>query len=162
MRDPFYRFVTHWRVEGRCEDVADILEDVDTIPQWWRSVYRSARVIERGGAHGIGRIVEVTTKGFLPYTLRWTYHVTQVDYPHTSTLVAHGDLEGEGHWQFAQDGGDVNITYEWAVRARHPLIRRLHRLLAPLFAANHNWTMNDGLRGLRRRLQMAHSGLSSK
>jgi Polyketide cyclase / dehydrase and lipid transport len=152
--DPFYRFITRWRVAGRCEDVADILEDVDTIPQWWRSVYRSARVIERGGAHGIGRVVEVTTKGFLPYSLRWTYRVTQVDYPHTSSLVASGDLEGQGHWEFVQDGTYVNVTYEWAVRANHPLIRRFHRVLAPLFAANHNWTMNDGLRGLRKQLAL--------
>jgi hypothetical protein len=158
MPDAFYRFVTNWRLAGRCEQVADILEDVDAIPQWWRSVYRSARVVDRGGEHGIGRVVEVATKGFLPYTLRWTYRVTQVDYPHTSTLVAAGDLEGEGHWQFVQDGDHVNVTYEWAVRANHPLIRRLHRLLAPLFAANHNWTMNDGLRGLRRQLARLQTG----
>lgn len=155
--NPSYRFVTHWRVDGRCEEVADILEDVDEIPKWWRSVYRSARVIERGGAHGLGRIVEVTTKGFLPYSLRWTYRVTQVDYPHTSTLLASGDLDGEGHWTFVQDGGHVDITYDWAVRANHPLIRRLHKLLAPLFAANHQWTMNDGLRGLRKQLELLHA-----
>lgn len=147
-----YRFVTHWRVKGRCEQVADILEDVDAIPQWWPSVYRSCRVLERGGEHGLGRIVEVTTKGFLPYSLRWMYRVTQVDYPHTSTIVASGDLEGEGHWQFVQNGGNVDITYLWSVRANHPLIRRLHIVLAPLFAANHNWTMREGLCGLRKEL----------
>jgi len=58
-----------------------------------------------------------------------------------------------------QDGDHVNVTYEWAVRANHPLIRRLHRLLAPLFAVNHNWTMNDGLRGLRRQLAIRHPAL---
>jgi Polyketide cyclase / dehydrase and lipid transport len=148
-----YRFVTHWRVRGRCEQVADILEDVDAIPKWWRSVYRTARVVERGGEHGLGRVVDVTTKGFLPYTLRWTYRVTQVDYPHTSTIVASGDLEGDGHWNFVQNGDYVDITYEWNVRANHPLIRRFHRLLAPLFALNHSYTMRDGLRGLRAQVE---------
>lgn len=152
MADAAYRFVTHWRVRGRCEQVADILEDIDAIPTWWRSVYRATHVVERGGQHGLGRVVEVTTKGFLPYSLRWTYRVTQVDYPHTSTLVASGDLEGDGHWQFVQNGDYVDITYEWNVRAHHPLIRRFHKLLAPVFALNHNCTMRDGLRGLRRQL----------
>jgi hypothetical protein len=119
-------------------------------------VYRTARVIEPGGEHGLGRVVAVTTKGFLPYTLRWTYRVTQVDYPHTSTIVASGDLEGDGHWEFVQNGDYVDITYEWSVRANYPLIRRFHKLLAPLFAANHNYTMRDGLRGLRKQL-VAHA-----
>jgi hypothetical protein len=68
-----YRFVSRWRLEGRCENVADILEDVDAIARWWPSVYRACRVLERGGEHGLGRVVEVTTKGFLPYLLRWTF-----------------------------------------------------------------------------------------
>jgi hypothetical protein len=157
MSDAYYRFVTRWRVQGRCEEVADVLEDVDALPKWWRSVYRSCHVIERGGEHGLGRVVEVTTKGFLPYQLRWTYRVTQVDYPHSSSLVASGDLDGEGHWQFMQDGDYVNVTYEWSVRANLPLIRRLHRVLSPLFAANHNWTMRDGLRGLRKQLTALHA-----
>lgn len=151
-----YRFVTRWRVEGRCDQVADILEDVETIPQWWPSVYRACRVLEPGGEHGLGRVVEVTTKGFLPYLLRWTYRVTQVDYPHTSTIVASGDLQGEGHWQFVQSGPHVDVTYEWKVEANLPLIRRLHRILAPVFAANHNWTMRQGLRGLRKQLALRY------
>lgn len=147
-----YRFVTQWRVKGRCEEVADILEDVHSIPGWWKSVYRSARVVYPGGDHGLGRIVEVTTKGFLPYELRWTYFVTSVEYPYRSSLIAWGDLEGEGHWEFVQNGGDVDITYDWNVRAKLPVIRRFHNVLAPLFAANHNFTMRDGLRGLQRQL----------
>jgi polyketide cyclase/dehydrase/lipid transport protein len=152
-----YRFVTRWRLEGRCEEVADILEDVDAIPRWWPSVYRSCRVLERGGNHGLGRVVEVTTKGFLPYLLRWTYRVTQVDYPHTSTIVATGDLQGHGHWTFVQDGDFVDVRYEWDVEANLPLIRRLHKALWPLFAANHNWTMRQGLQGLRKQLALRHS-----
>jgi hypothetical protein len=152
MSDAGYRFVTRWRVKGRCEEVADILEDVHSITGWWKSVYRSANVVYAGGEHGLGRIVEVTTKGFLPYELRWTYFVTTVEYPHRSSLRAWGDLEGEGHWEFVQNGPYVDVTYDWNVRAKLPLIRRLHRVLAPVFAANHNFTMRDGLRGLRAQL----------
>ncbi len=147
-----YRFVTRWRLRARIEDVADALEDVDRISLWWPSVYRECTVVERGGAHGLGRRVEVTTKGFLPYLIRWHFTVDDVDYPHGSHVVAGGDLEGEGRWTLRQDGPEADVTYAWTVSANHAFIRRFSWLLRPLFAANHNWTMRQGLRGLRTEL----------
>jgi hypothetical protein len=34
-----YAFVTHWRVEGTCGEVADVLGDPLDLPRWWPSVY---------------------------------------------------------------------------------------------------------------------------
>jgi Polyketide cyclase / dehydrase and lipid transport len=147
-----YRFVTNWRVRASCEDVSDVLEDTDRISFWWPSVYRECAVVERGGEHALGRRVEVTTKGFLPYLLRWRYTVVEQNYPHGSRIVAGGDLEGDGRWTLRQIGDDTDVTYEWTVRANHAFVRRFSWLLRPLFAANHNWTMRDGLRGLQREL----------
>ena len=147
-----YHFVTHWRVRARCEDVADALEDTDRIASWWPSVYREIAILQRGGAHGLGRRVAVTTKGFLPYLIRWRFTVVEVYYPHGSRIVAEGDLAGDGRWTLRQDGPDTAVTYEWNVAANHPFIRRFSWLLRPLFAANHDWTMRQGLTGLRRTL----------
>ena len=147
-----YRFVTNWQVHASCEDVSDVLEDTDRISVWWPSVYRECAVVERGGEHALGRRVEVTTKGFLPYLLRWRYIVVEQNYPHGSRIVADGDLEGDGRWTLRQNGDDTDVTYEWTVRANHAFVRRFSWLLRPLFAANHNWTMRDGLRGLQRQL----------
>jgi hypothetical protein len=143
-----YRFVTRWRVRGTCERVADVLGDTDRIASWWPSVYRECEVIERGGAHGLGRRVAVTTQGFLPYAIRWRFTVVEESYPHGSRILAEGDLEGEGRWTLAQDGDDVAVTYDWRVRANKPLLRRFGRWLRPLFALNHDYTMRQGLRGL--------------
>ena len=148
-----YRFVTRWRFdEARCEDVSDVLEDTDRISRWWPSVYRECTILERGGEHGLGRRVAVTTKGFLPYLIRWEFTVVEEHYPNGSRIVASGDLEGEGRWTLRQDGDDTVVTYEWTVIANHAFIRRFSWLLRPLFAANHNWTMAQGLRGLRAEL----------
>jgi hypothetical protein len=148
-----YRFVTRWRLDGaRCEDVSDVLEDTDRISRWWPSVYRECTVLERGGEHGLGRRVAVTTKGFLPYLIRWEFTVVEQHYPNGSRIVASGDLDGEGRWTLLQDGADTAVTYEWTVNANHAFIRRFSWLLRPLFAANHNWTMAQGLRGLRAEL----------
>jgi hypothetical protein len=151
-----YHFVTHWRVPGTCAEVSDLLEDVERIPQWWPSVYHEVHVVRPGGPHSLGKIVDVVTKGVLPYTLRWQYEVVEEHYPNGSRLVAQGDLEGEGRWDIEQDGPCVNITYDWRVRANHPFVRRFGFLMRPLFAANHNWTMCDGERGLRKQLERLH------
>jgi len=152
MHGDSYHFVTRWRIRGRCESVADVLENVDRMPAWWPSVYRECRVVERGGAHALGRRVEVVTKGFLPYTIHWRFTVVEQHYPFGSRIAAEGDLEGEGRWSLDQDGDDVNVTYDWRVRANKPFMLRFGRFLRPLFAANHNWTMRQGLTGLRREL----------
>ena len=42
----------------------------------------------------------------------------------------------------------VEVTYDWRVRARKPLLRSLSWLLKPLFAANHRWAMARGAESL--------------
>jgi len=149
-----YRFTTRWQVAARCEDVSDALEDTDRISRWWPSVYRECTILERGGEHGLGRRVAVTTKGFLPYLIRWQFTVVEELYPYGSRIVATGDLEGEGRWTLRPVDGGSAVTYEWTVRANHAFIRRFSWLLRPLFSLNHNWTMQQGLRGLRRELTL--------
>src|ERR1043166_4142949 len=65
-----YHFVTHWRVESTLEEVSDVLGDALDLPRWWPSVYLAVKQIDPGGPDGIGRAVELHTKGWLPYTLR--------------------------------------------------------------------------------------------
>ena len=126
-----------------------MLEDVEHIPRWWPSVYRGCRILAPGnGPHGLGKRVEVLTKGFLPYTLRWRYTVVEQHYPYGSRLIADGDLEGTGIWTLHQDGLLADVTYEWSVRANKRLLRWLEPLLRPLFAANHDYTMRRGFDGL--------------
>ncbi len=55
-------------------------------------------------------------------------------------------------WTFEQDGGAVNITYDWRIRAEKPLLRYLSFLLKPIFSANHRWAMARGEESLRAEL----------
>lgn len=139
-----YEFLTVWRVAGTIEEVRAVLADAESLPRWWPAVYLSVTLVEEGGADGVGRAVVLHTKGWLPYTLRWTLTITE---PITDTgfaLAASGDLEGAGQWTFLQDGPEVVITYDWRVRAAKPLLARLSWLLKPGFSANHHWAMTKG------------------
>jgi hypothetical protein len=102
-----YHFVTYWRVEGSIEEVYRVLSDATDLVRWWPAVYLDVKELEPGKKNGIGKVVSLHTRGWLPYTLRWRYRVTQVNFPTGYALEAWGDFVGRGVWQFAQDGAYV-------------------------------------------------------
>ena len=144
-----YEFVTRWRVEGTLEEVASTLGDSSGLKRWWPSVYLDVRELRPGNERGEGKEVELYTKGWLPYTLRWNFRVTEVRWPHRIAIEAWGDFVGTGVWTLAQDGRRVDVTYEWHIRAEKPLLRRLSLLLRPVFEANHRWAMARGEESLK-------------
>lgn len=139
-----YEFLTRWRIEGTCGEVADVLGDPLALPHWWPSVYLDVRELRPPDARGLGRRVALHTKGWLPYTLTWEFEVVDVRYPHGLTLVASGDFDGRGVWTFEQDGAFVDVIYDWRLRAEKPLLKHLSFLLRPIFEANHRWAMKQG------------------
>jgi hypothetical protein len=144
-----YHFVTRWRLPGTCGEVADIISEPTALPQWWPAVYLTVDELTPAGPDGTGRQVRMVTKGFLPYTLQWQLVVVEADYPNGLTIEASGDFDGRGVWTFKQDGAFVDVTYDWRVRARKPLLHRLSFLLRPLFEANHRWAMAQGEESLK-------------
>jgi hypothetical protein len=152
-----YVFVTQWRVEATIEEVSEIIHDGPGLARWWPSVYLETRQIVAGNSVGEGGVVELFTKGWLPYTLRWRLRVTESRYPHGFSLEASGDLVGSGVWTFVQDGRFADVRYDWRVRADKPLLRYGSMILKPLFAANHRWAMARGEESLRLELLRRHA-----
>jgi hypothetical protein len=148
-----YEFRTVWRVAGTAGEVRDVLADGPSLPRWWPAVYLSVETVNEGDENGSGGEIALFTKGWLPYTLRWTLRVTEPITDAGYALTATGDLIGAGRWTFEQDGPEVVITYDWQVSARKPLLRRLTWLMRPVFAANHRWAMARGEESLRLELR---------
>jgi hypothetical protein len=148
-----YAFVTRWRVPGTVEAVYDVLITGIEYPRWWPEVYLEVDEIALGGEHGLGKVGRLLTKGKLPYRLRWEMRVTEVRYPYGFTLEATGDFLGRGIWTFEQVGPDVDVTFDWQLRAEKPLLRYLSFVFKPIFRANHHWAMARGEESLKRELQ---------
>jgi hypothetical protein len=144
-----YHFISHWRVEGTCGEVADVLGDASSFPQWWPSVYLGVEELRPADARGLGRTVRLHTTGWLPYTLLWESETVETRYPYGFTIFATGDFDGRGEWTFVQDGDFVDVTYDWQLRAEKPLIKQLTFLLRPVFESNHRWAMAQGETSLR-------------
>jgi hypothetical protein len=144
-----YAFVSRWRVEGTCGEVADVLGDPLALARWWPSVYLQVEELQPRDARGLGGRVTLHTKGWLPYTLRWEFTVVDSHYPYGFTLTASGDFDGRGVWTFRQDGRFVDVTYDWRLRAEKPLLKKLSFVMRPLFEANHRWAMAQGEESLK-------------
>lgn len=153
MRANDYHFITHWRVPGTVDEVAEILSDIPSLSRWWPSVYLDVQETRPGDEDGIGKEVSLYTRGWLPYTLRWQFRVTESDYPHGFTLASWGDFVGRGEWKLQQEGDSVKVTYDWRLRAEKPLLRIFSSLLRPVFEANHRWAMAQGKVSLRLELE---------
>jgi hypothetical protein len=143
-----YHFITHWRVQASLDEVNQVLSDATNLAHWWPSVYLEVKQLEPGDARGIGRVIDLYTKGWLPYTLRWQFTVTESRHPHGFTLVASGDFVGRGIWTFEPEGDQVKITYDWKIEAEKPLLKYLSFIMKPIFSANHHWAMRMGERSL--------------
>ena len=152
-----YHFVTRWRVGGTIKEVADVLKNAEDLPRWWPSVYLDVQELESGDEDGIGKVVALHTKGWLPYTLRWQFRVVESRYPHGYALEAWGDFNGRGVWSFEQDEEWVNVIYDWRIRADKPLLKAFSFLLKPVFAANHRWAMAKGEESLCLELERLHN-----
>jgi len=151
-----YHFITRWRIQGTIEEIAHILADAPSLARWWPSVYLEVRELEPGDARGLGKVVGLYTKGWLPYTLRWQFRVIEIA-SNGFTLQAEGDFVGRGIWTFAQEGDWAIVTYDWKIQADKPLLRRLSFLMKPIFAANHHWAMDQGERSLKLELARRHA-----
>jgi hypothetical protein len=151
-----YHFITRWRVPSTLAEVAEILGNAPDLTRWWPSVYLDVNELEPGHPNGLGKVIDLYTKGWLPYTLRWQFRVTEAR-SDGFALEAWGDFVGRGNWIFEQDGAWVNITYEWAIAAEKPLLKALSPFVKPLFEFNHQWAMRMGEASLRLELARRHA-----
>lgn len=153
LRSNSFRLTSEWTFDAKIEEVAAILDDVARLPDWWGDVYLAVELRAPGDADGLGRVVAFHSRGWLPYTLRWSGRVVAADPPHSWTIEATGDLVGRGVWTLTQQGAAAHVRYDWDVLAEKPILRLLAPLLKPVFAWNHRWAMARGYRGLKSELQ---------
>jgi hypothetical protein len=149
-----YHFITHWELDASCEAVYQTLENAPNLCRWWPSVYLNVTELQKGAPGGVGKIIDLYTKGWLPYTLRWQFKVLSSDFPHGYALEAKGDFVGRGIWSFKPlPDGRCEATYDWEIEAAKPLLKLLTPLLRPIFSANHLWAMKKGEESLRLELR---------
>jgi hypothetical protein len=162
MRSNDYHFVSRWCFQAKIEEIAAILEDVDSLSEWWPSVYLKVATLSDGAANGVGRRVDLLTKGRLPYKLRWQFTVVESRSPHGFSIQADGDFVGQGHWRLVQNGPLAEVEFDWRIRAEKPILKAFSWALKPLFAWNHRWAMERGQECLCAEIKRRRNGRATK
>jgi Polyketide cyclase / dehydrase and lipid transport len=149
-----YHFTTRWQFEATREEIFTTLQNAEDLPRWWPSVYLDTKIREKGSDDGVGKVVELYTKGWLPYTLVWKLRVLKTEYPRGYSIEALGDFVGNGVWTFTQISPKTcEVVYDWKIRAEKPFLKLMTPFLKPIFSANHLWAMRKGEESLRLELQ---------
>jgi uncharacterized protein YndB with AHSA1/START domain len=154
-----YRFLQEWIVPAPVEQAYDLIGDQNSYPEWWGDVF--LEVEGDAGPPRPGRRARLLTKGFLPYKIRWTAEITEVDPPHGFSFELEGDFEGGGTWRFEPVEGGTKALFDWRPIVRKRLIHNLTPVLRPLFAANHNWSMRRGQEGVVREAHRRRQAIAS-
>lgn len=142
-----YRFVDRWLVPAPVETAYDVVGDTLGYPRWWGDVFVS--VEGDGGPPRPGRHVQIVSRGFLPYRLRWEAEVSEADAPGGFAFTMTGDFVGGGSWSFEPADGGTLAVFDFRPRVEKPGVKQLSPVLKPLFRWNHRWAMERGQRGVR-------------
>lgn len=160
-----YHFVTTWQIPATPEEISAVLGDAEGLARWWPSVYLTVDVVEPGDALGVGKVVDLWTKGWLPYSLRWRFTVVESDPPHGFSIAADGDFVGRGIWTLtprldrdAPGGPSASVEYDWRIVAEKGLLKNLSFVMKPIFGANHRWAMARGEEALKTELGRRRAG----
>lgn len=159
-----YNFTTIWRFRQPIQRVWDAINAAEDYPQWWPDIlYYECDTPEN--PRGVGARGTRAVRGFLPYSLRYSTIITKTDAPRELEYDAMGDLEGKGRFVLAEvadgngssaaNGRVTEVVIYWNVDTKGRWLNRLAPLLKWLFAANHNYVMRRGERGLAKWLERA-------
>lgn len=163
-----YRFLTHWRIEGRIDDVYEILGHPLDYPKWWKAIRSAVETPELNAI--LSQVAELSKRkadtftrmelrGWLPYTLRWELAHNELTKPTRIVSESRGDFVGRGIWNLKQEGLVVEITFDWSVRAEKWFLRYFSPILKPLFVAHHDWIMEQGRQGLIQEIAKRSKGV---
>jgi uncharacterized protein YndB with AHSA1/START domain/quercetin dioxygenase-like cupin family protein len=141
-----YRFVDEWEVAAPREAVFDALADARSYPEWWRPVYEE---VEAEGEIAVGQVSRQHFKGRLPYRLRTTSMITELERPERLVADVEGDLRGRGIWTLTELGPErTHVRFDWRVYADRRLLRTLTPVLRQVFRWNHDWAIARAMDGL--------------
>jgi len=154
-----YSFITTWRFSQPIDRVWQAINAAEDYPRWWPNILYY-HCLTPNNPHGVGARGQRAVRGFLPYSLQYTTVITKSESPYELAYDADGDLVGDGRFVLQEISGadaasntGTEVTIYWNVSTRGRWLNRLAPVLKWLFAANHNYVMRRGQRGLKKWLE---------
>ncbi len=87
----------------------------------------------------------------LPYVLRFTLRIVEVDAPRSVAAVVDGDLTGDARLDIAATGDGTELHLVSRLAPSNVVLRSVARLAAPVARFGHDWVLDTGVRQFRER-----------
>ncbi len=146
-----YRFENEWVIASPIEEVFDLLVSPDGYSGWWPSV-KNSRLVDKGGADGVGARATYSIKSPLLYRLDFEAIIAEVRRPERIHMLARGDLIGTGTFELSRRLGNTVAEYRWYVSTTKKWMNAVAPIGKPLFVWAHHSVMREGCAGLAKRL----------
>lgn len=124
----------------------EALSRTDDFPRWWSWL----RQFDGGPLEPDTR-ARCVVRAPLPYSLRFTVHVQQVDEHRLVDTVVDGDIAGPARLEVAPAGSGSEARLLWTLDLRDPLLRSAALVARPLMEWGHEWVVSAGVAQFRRR-----------
>jgi len=149
---PVFSFEQRWRFAPAPEEIWAILARTHEYQRWWGWL-RSFDAPPLA----VGSVAHCVIGPPLPYALRLTIEVVELDPGRRVCTRVGGDLEGTAQMSIAPDasaptarpGSGVPgsaVSLSWEVALRRPLLVALARIARPVLEWGHDWVVATGAR----------------
>jgi len=153
----YFHLRSEWKVQASLEEVGAVFLEPEKATVWWSGTYLRSEIIrEADRSPGIGTVLRVIAKGWIPYTLQILFRVVDARYPDHFLLEACGDMNGTMESHSRERDGWCSIEFDWRIRADHAFIRNLATWLPParhFLMSNHLFSMSLGEKSLAMEVQ---------
>lgn len=155
MTAPF-RFDRTWSFAASPDELWAVLNRTDDYVEWWSWL----RAFEATGIEP-GATAHCTIQSPLPYALRCTIQVDDVQAARAVRTTVAGDLRGPARLEIApaDDGSTARLV--WSLELGNPVLAGLARFGRPLMAWAHDVIVATGVEQFRRRALGTGSGDTS-
>jgi hypothetical protein len=141
-----FRFDRTWTFDVPPDALWAALARTDDYPRWWPWL----RELSGDGLVPGGR-TECVVRAPIPYTLRFTVVVGELEPGRRVDAVVEGDLAGPARLEVDGDGAGSRVRLLWEVDLRPPALRAAARVGRPVMEWGHDWVVANGVEQFLRR-----------
>lgn len=141
-----FRFDRTWLFDVGPDELWATLTRTGDFRRWWPWL----REFSGDGLVAGGRS-ECVVRAPVPYTLRFTVTVADLEPGRRVEAVVAGDLSGPARLELAPERRGTLTRLAWEVRLERPVLRSAARLGRPLMEWGHDWVVTTGVEQFCRR-----------
>lgn len=137
-----------WRFDVDPPTLWAAMSDVDSYRSWWPWLVR----LDAAAGFGAGARWSCTVRPPLPYVLRFTLDLVDVDPPRCAMATVGGDITGSARLTVTPvDDGGSEVRLESSLAPANPFLKGIARVAAPVVRFGHDWVLDTGAGQFRRR-----------